>query len=232
MSQQLLNNVQRETMSKEVANKIVELLNSGKLNPGDKLPTEKELMEMLSVSRAVLREALSSIESLGLITRKTNRGTYFSTEIGSKPFMKMLSLSQRDITKIMETRLSLELGMVTLAAEKINEAELKQLYETIVEIKESKGNYADIDKRFHHIIALSAKNSILEGMIDSILESFDEVSRHLPIREKEVAVEHHTAIYEALKNHSPKDAFDAMYYHLDFNRKKIEKSINSAGNGE
>lgn len=223
MSDQLLKSIQHNTLAKEVANQIVELLTSGKLSPGDRLPPEMQLMEMMSVSRSALREALSSLESLGLIKRQTSKGTYFTKKIGSKPFSQMLALSRHDILSIMETRISLELGLVTLAAEKINDVQLKQLYETIEKISESNEDYAEIDREFHHIIALSAKNSILEDMVGSVLEAYDEISRHIPIREKSGTVEQHTAIYQALKSRSPKKAFDAMYDHLDCTRTKVLK---------
>ena len=62
--------VNRKTLAKQVIERIVHLLSSGQLKAGDKLPTEMELMDILSVSRPVLREALSSLETLGVITRK------------------------------------------------------------------------------------------------------------------------------------------------------------------
>lgn len=62
--------VNRKTLAKQVIERIVHLLSSGQLKAGDKLPTEMELMDILHVSRPVLREALSSLETLGVITRK------------------------------------------------------------------------------------------------------------------------------------------------------------------
>ncbi len=57
---------------------------------------------MLSVSRPVLREAMSSLESLGIIHRKTRDGTYFSEKISSKPYTNMLSLAGDDLPSIIE----------------------------------------------------------------------------------------------------------------------------------
>ncbi|RBN38856.1 FadR family transcriptional regulator, partial [Priestia megaterium] len=63
--------VNRNTLAKQVVDRIIQLLVSGQLKPGDKLPTEMELLDVLNVSRPVLREALSALEVLGVITRKT-----------------------------------------------------------------------------------------------------------------------------------------------------------------
>lgn len=78
--------VNRKTLAKQVIERIVHLLSSGQLKAGDKLPTEMELMDILHVSRPVLREALSSLETLGVITRKTRGGTYFNDKIGMRLF--------------------------------------------------------------------------------------------------------------------------------------------------
>lgn len=82
--------VNRKTLAKQVIERIVHLLSSGQLRAGDKLPTEMELMDILHVSRPVLREALSSLETLGVITRKTRGGTYFNDKIGIDHFPSCL----------------------------------------------------------------------------------------------------------------------------------------------
>ena len=88
-----LESVKRNTLPKQVVDSIVQLLISGQLKPGDKLPSEMELIDMLGVSRPVLREALSSLEALEVITRKTRGGTHFNNKVGSNPFSVMLALS-------------------------------------------------------------------------------------------------------------------------------------------
>lgn len=110
--------VNRKTLAKQVIERIVHLLSSGQLRAGDKLPTEMELMDILHVSRPVLREALSSLETLGVITRKTRGGTYFNDKIGMQPFSVMLALATDNLPAIIEARMALELGLVTIAAEK------------------------------------------------------------------------------------------------------------------
>ncbi|PZE19677.1 FadR/GntR family transcriptional regulator [Paenibacillus xerothermodurans] len=225
----ILESVTRKTLAKEVADRLLQLLVSGDLKPGDKLFPETELTKMLDVSRPVLREAMSSLESLGIIHRKTRDGTYFAQKIGSRPFLNMLSLAMDDLPAIIEARMALELGLITLAAEKITDRELNELYSTIEAISESPGNYAEIDKEFHRIIAFSVNNHVLEGMIDSLLMAFDQMSQNIEVRERNVAVEHHTAIYAALKKRSPSEAWLHMYRHLDFVRQKILKNTSKTG---
>ncbi|MCY8988246.1 FadR/GntR family transcriptional regulator [Bacillus atrophaeus] len=221
-----VDSVNRKTLAKQVIERIVHLLSSGQLKAGDKLPTEMELMDILHVSRPVLREALSSLETLGVITRKTRGGTYFNDKIGMHPFSVMLALALDNLPAIIEARMALELGLVTIAAEKINEDELKRLKKTIDDIANSTdNNYGEADKEFHRIIALSANNPVVEGMIQSLLITHAKIDSQIPYRERDVTVEYHKQIYDALAKRDPYQAHYHMYKHLKFVRDKIIKGM-------
>src|SRR5699024_9168441 len=215
----------KKTLSKQVLDEIINLLIEEKLKPGDKFPSELELMEQLKISRPVLREALSSLETLEIITRKPRGGTYINYKIGKNPFRMMLALFINNTSAIIEARMTLELGLVTIAAEKITDEHLAQLKETINNIKRNKsGDYGVSDKKFHRIIAHSANNSVLDGMIESLLVAHEKTDNLIPYREPDVTIKHHTAIYQALKNRDPIESFQKMYNHLDFVRTKIISS--------
>jgi GntR family transcriptional regulator, transcriptional repressor for pyruvate dehydrogenase complex len=218
----VVKSVSRNTLAKQVVDRIVQLLVSGQMKPGDKLPAEMELMGELEVSRPVLREALSALEMLGLITRKTREGTFFSNKIGSHPFSVMLALSADNLPAIIEARMALELGLVTMAAEKITDEQLERLKETIdIIAKSTDNNYGETDKEFHRIIAMSANNPVVEGMIDSLLVTHEKTDSQIKFRERDLTVEYHTAIYKALANRDPHDAFTQMYQHLNYVRQKV-----------
>jgi GntR family transcriptional regulator, transcriptional repressor for pyruvate dehydrogenase complex len=227
----IVGSVNRTTLSKQVLESIIQLLISGQMKPGDKLPTEMELMEILNVSRPVLREALSSLESLGVITRKTREGTFFNNKISSHPFSIMLSLAHDNLQAMVEARMALELGLITIAAEKISDEDLKRLEQTIEIIENSKDqNYGEADIEFHRIIALSANNQIVEGMVDSLIVTLIKIDSEIKVREPERTIEHHRAIYKALEKRDPFEAFHQMYLHLDYVRHKVLKNYH--GNKE
>jgi len=227
----IVGSVNRTTLSKQVLESIIQLLISGQMKPGDKLPTEMELMEILNVSRPVLREALSSLESLGVITRKTREGTFFNNKISSHPFSIMLSLAHDNLQAMVEARMALELGLITIAAEKISDEDLKRLKQTIEIIENSKDqNYGEADIEFHRIIALSANNQIVEGMVDSLIVTLIKIDSEIKVREPERTIEHHRAIYKALEKRDPFEAFHQMYLHLDYVRHKVLKNYH--GNKE
>ncbi|HZG72309.1 MAG TPA: FadR/GntR family transcriptional regulator [Chondromyces sp.] len=222
MKANVVETVRRSTLSQQVVEQIVYLLINGKLKPGDKLPPEMELMEQFDVSRPVLREALSSLEVLEIITRKPRGGTYVNDKVGNSPFKAMLAISINNLPAIVEARMSLELGLVTIAAEKISDNQLKRLKETIYLIKKNEEkDYGAMDKEFHRIIALSANNPVVEGMIDSLLIAHQKTDSLITYREPAITIEHHEAIYHALKRRDPFGAFQQMYRHLSYVRKKI-----------
>ena len=227
----IVGSVNRTTLSKQVLESIIQLLISGQMKPGDKLPTEMELMEILNVSRPVLREALSSLESLGVITRKTREGTFFNNKISSHPFSIMLSLAHDNLQAMVEARMALELGLITIAAEKISDEDLKRLKQTIEIIENNKDqNYGEADIEFHRIIALSANNQIVEGMVDSLIVTLIKIDSEIKVREPERTIDHHRAIYKALEKRDPFEAFHQMYLHLDYVRHKVLKNYH--GNKE
>src|SRR5699024_1333270 len=214
--------VQRNTLPQQVIEHIILLLREGKIKSGHKLPSELELMPTLGVSRPVLREALGSLETLEIINRKLRGGTYINEKVGSFPFRAMLALSINNVSAIIEARMTLELGLVTLAAEKITEKHLESLQAAIQGIEQSpNNNYGSFDKKFHRIIAESVDNPVVEGMIDSLLIAHERTDSLIPYREPSITIEHHTAIYEALKNHNPIESFKQMYNHLSFVREKV-----------
>ncbi|MFP3380859.1 FCD domain-containing protein, partial [Bacillus sp. SIMBA_069] len=85
---------------------------------------------------------------------------------------------------IIEARMTLELGLVTLAAEKITNEDLEKLRETIDYISNSSdGNYGSQDREFHRIIAQNANNPVVEGMIDSLLITHEKTDSLIKYRE-------------------------------------------------
>lgn len=222
MKEYKIDTVQRSTLSQQVLEKVVQLLMSGELKPGDKLPPEMSLMDQFGVSRPVLREALSSLETMEIITRRPRGGTFVNEKVGSSPFKVMLALSINNVPAVIEARMALELGLVTIASEKITDEQLDKIKATIDSIQENADqDYGRLDKEFHRLIAQSANNPVVEGMIDSLLITHEKTDSLISYREPEITIEHHLAIYNALKAKDPYEAFRQMYRHLSYVRDKI-----------
>ncbi len=185
-------------------------------------------MEICDVSRPVIREALTSLEVMGIIHRKTRKGSFFAERIGSKPFSMMLALAAGDIQSIIEIRVALELGLVTLAAEKITDKDLQKLKEINERMKKlPTQDSTKEDKEFHKIIAMSANNPLFAGVITPLQQFHEKILGEISLKDRDLeeTLRQHTLIYEALERRDPVAAYTAMYNHLNYARKKALKSI-------
>ncbi len=158
------------TLSQRIDEDIEQSIRQKVLQPGDKLPTETELCEMLGVSRTPLREALRRLHARGLITVKKGDGMYVS-ELSSESALSQLNLYfELNLTKdmaleILNMRQMFEPEIVRGAARCRTDDDLKVIGETLNDLRacdhsdlQSEGM---IDDRFHALIARSCHNAVV-----------------------------------------------------------------------
>lgn len=218
----------------QVIAQIKSMIVNGTLKSGDKLPSERELVEHLQVSRPSIREALRALQTTGLIECKQGEGNYISQSFENtlfEPLSIMFMLQESNPEKIIEVRKVIEVETAAIAAEKITDEELESLHELIKALKNStyENDNSKLDKKFHYQIAQASGNVIILNILNAIsllIDSFIEGTRKnilVDEKNKEVLVTQHTNIYEALKNHDSQKASEAMRKHLDFANKYITK---------
>ena len=218
----------------QVIEQIKQMIADGSLKKGDKLPTERDLVERLQVSRTSIREALRALQIIGLVECRQGEGNYINNELENslfEPISMMFMLQQSNPIEILEVRRVNEVETARMAAEKITNEELenlKILLKTFNNIKNEEDN-SIIDKQFHYEIAKASKNFLLASIlnaISSLMDSFikDARKKILLVEDNfEVLTKQHWDIYEALKNHNPQKAAEAMEKHLDFTAKYYKK---------
>jgi len=171
--------VQSKRLHQQVFEQIQEMLLSGRLKPGDKLPSERDLVELLKVSRNSIREALRSLEVLGIIECRQGGGNYIKLDVGAgllEPMSIMFHLRGGKFTDILEVRRSLEASAVALAAERATPEQGRALMSLIESLKAdpSEAGSVRIDKELHFKIAELSGNALLMSFlsaISSLLES-------------------------------------------------------------
>jgi DNA-binding FadR family transcriptional regulator len=210
--------------SSAIADQIRAAIVGGRLQEGERLPPERELAEQFGVSRVTVRDALRALEAMGLIeVRVGARGGAFVTVptgavVGQtmSDMMMMQAISPEDVV---EARLILELGTVTLACARATEEDLKRLREldrTAREALADKTYTRELSWDFHAALADAAHNGALEGLTHSFRSS---LSMH-PIRTREGArafertVEEHHSIYHAIEAGDGAAARREMAHHL------------------
>jgi GntR family transcriptional repressor for pyruvate dehydrogenase complex len=201
---------------------LIELINSGLLKAGDRLPTERELANQLSVGRTTIREALKLLTLSGLLEARRGSGTYVRKDyvnfIANQVQWPVL-LSVQDVDQIFEVREALEVQTASLAAQRatLEETEDIKVYRKLLELNgRDVEQEAEIDMRFHHAIAVGSHNALLLRLmlsLENLLREYITLSNKLT-DDMRSTVHEHEAIYEAIKARDPKAAARAMAAHL------------------
>lgn len=220
-------------ISENITEQIRRAIFEEKLNPGDKLPPERELMENFGVSKATLREALRSLEVLGFLEiRKGASGGAFVTEVDMKKardsftnFLHFKNLSLRDLS---EVRLILEPYVADKAAPAINEEDLKKLEKLMKECGHILKHDIPIESRkneieFHRIIAGVTGNPILMFILDFIENLLIDTKEILqPSKQfSQKVLNAHRRIYKALLERDPRKAREEMAKHV----REVERDL-------
>jgi DNA-binding FadR family transcriptional regulator len=210
--------------SSSIADQIRRAILAGKLSKGERLPPERELAEQFGVSRVSVRDALRALEAMGLIeVRVGARGGAFVTAptgtLVGQTISDMMMMEVLTPEDIVEARLIVELGTVTLAVARATEenvAALRDLDERARKALAAKTYTRELSWDFHALLALAAQNVAVEGLTRSFRNS---LSMH-PIRTREGArghertVEEHGRILEAVERRDGPTARRELAVHL------------------
>jgi GntR family transcriptional repressor for pyruvate dehydrogenase complex len=215
--------IRRETLTSRVFDYLFAQIKSGKVKPGDKLPTEKELTKKLGVSRTCVREAMKSLQALQLVTVRAAVGAVVSQPspgawFNAYLFAAAIQSEQRDAQT--EFRKILEVGLVSLAAEKADDKDILALSKSIAAYERAlllgeAPSQADVD--FHTAVAVASKNPIAEMVWRSIVPPLTEQLRAtmtVPTGPVE-GLRDHLRIFSAITERNPEKARSAMRAHLD-----------------
>jgi GntR family transcriptional repressor for pyruvate dehydrogenase complex len=189
--------------SSAIAEQIRTAIVTGRLSRGDRLSPERELAEQFGVSRVTVRDALRSLEAMGLIEVKVGArgGAFVTAPTGSKvaqTMSDMMMLSATTPEDIVEARLIVELGTVTLACARATDEDLTRLRELCERGSAAlaAGTYTrELSWDFHGLLAHAAHN----GAVDGLTQSFRSTLSLHPLRVREGARAHELTVGEHLR---------------------------------
>jgi GntR family transcriptional repressor for pyruvate dehydrogenase complex len=228
----------------QVVNHIRALIEDGTLQPGDKIPPEREFAHSLNISRASLRTGLGYLAAMGVMKVRHGVGTFVAdgpAEFGKASVSIMGALHGFQSWQMFEARLILEGNLAALAAERGTEKHHAALAEEVAEIFASVENPSDFlihDVLFHRLVSQASGNPILAALMETITSSMYEkrrksVERSIDLRE---SAEMHREIFRAIRAHNPVEARKLMEEHLrtaqtaqDMERPKRRKAAKSVG---
>ena len=214
--------VRRTRLFEGIVAQVRDLIRDGRLQPGQRLPAERELAERFQVSRASLREAIRTLELERLVVIRPGAGTFVSKE-GFDAAMDVLArrlLAEREaLADVVELRLVLEPQIAALAAQRAT-PEDKERLETILKEQEEqilRGETGAVaDTAFHSAMASASQNQALVRLSATLVEllapSRDE-SLQTPERSHR-SVKSHRTILSAIQQGDAEAARQAMTEHI------------------
>ncbi|AMP02651.1 FadR/GntR family transcriptional regulator [Collimonas pratensis] len=232
-------------LAQSVVASIADSIRDGSSKPGDKLPTESELMRTQGVSRTVIREAISHLQASGLVETRHGIGTFVLaasnvSNTGNFDIDPETVITMRDILAILELRISLEAEAAGLAAARRNEEQLAQMRLALDAFQKSaheRGDSVAADVQFHLHIAQATGNryfvDILSHLgttiiprtrINSARLAHDDPTAYLDRVHRE-----HEDIYNAIVRQDADSARAAMRTHLSNSRERLRKVQDSMG---
>lgn len=158
----------------EAITKIKEMIVSGELRPGDRLPREKELSERLGLSRNSLREAVKALSMIRILDVRQGDGTYV-TSLSPPLLLEALSFvvdfhGDAQVLELLEVRRILEPAATAMACARVGDDDVRGLYALLDGVTEDVAveKLVESDLEFHRRIAQASGNAYLASLLDSL----------------------------------------------------------------
>lgn len=220
--------IRQKKISEEIVDQLKSLIFEGQLRPGQRLPPERDLAKSLNVSRVSLREALNTLQGMGLLEIQQGNRTFvrpITTLSVNDPLVSFCRSSSSNMFQVFELRKYLEVGSVSLAAERAKSREVEKLEEILQEMEDDlKKNRlgASSDLIFHTTLVEATHNQAYIHIMKTIYDLLQEELRIAwgkIFRKKEKRKKlflQHQGIFNAVKGHNPLKAAQKALVHLDF----------------
>jgi len=221
--------VRKARRYQQVAEQIERLIFKGVLKPGDCLPPERDLAQKFGVARSSIRDAIRTLEVMGLLDPRQGHGTVVrevSADALVVPLASLLMRKREMIAELVDVRRMIEPALAARAALNASEEELAHLADILERQKRKmrRGEPTiDEDSEFHYAIALAARNSVVLKVVDLLMDLLRESrARSLQVPGRlERSVAGHRRILLALQRRDPNAAEAAVRKHL----KEIEEIV-------
>jgi GntR family transcriptional repressor for pyruvate dehydrogenase complex len=225
--------IKREPLTTQVARRLVEYILSGQIEPGDRMPSERQLAEAFGVGRSAMREALKALTLIGLLDVRQGDGTYLkradSALLPNVIEWGMLLGEQRTMD-LVEARQHFEPVIASLAARRRSENDLAELRRLLGRMERSADDtvgFVDADVAFHQRLAEAAGNSVLKD-IHSGVQALSRAWIHRVISSAESSVpsyQEHIPVYEAVERGDPAAAAAAMEQHMTSAAERLRRAL-------
>ena len=215
----------------KVIDYIKKEIREGSLTSGSKLPAERELSGLLGISRNSVREAIRTLDIMGVISSQQGAGNYLTGNFENnlvESMSMMFLLNQIDYQQISQLRRGLEMQALMLAIDNITDAQVSELSAVVAELEHTtEENNILLDKRLHYTIATASKNVLIMNILQALSDLIDQFIVDLR-REilsspdsKIILLEAHNAMMQSLISKDKNLAYDAINKHFGIIDEKL-----------
>lgn len=216
----------------KVINYIKKQIRHGELSIGGKLPAERELSDILGISRNSVREAIRTLDNMGIIESQHGAGNFLTGKFESsleESLSMLFLLNQIDYNQISQLRRALELEALLLAIDNMSDEEIHSLNHLVSQLeKETEENNVILDKRMHYTIALASNNTLIVSILQALSEVLDrfivDLRREILSQEdsRRGLMEAHNEMIKSLMTRDKKLAYEAINKHFDIIDEKLK----------
>jgi GntR family transcriptional repressor for pyruvate dehydrogenase complex len=218
--------VRRRKLYEEVASRLEASIHEGRYSPGDRLPSERQLMQHFGVGRPAVREALFALQRMGLVAissgerAKVTRPTPQAMFESLSGTARHLLATAEGIRHFQEARTFFEVGLARYAAERAGKADIAALEAALADNAAAIGNAAAFERTdvaFHYVLALIPRNPIFTAIHQAIVAWLTE-QRHVTLQrggQNEIAYKAHKQVFEAIAARDADRAEKVMRGHME-----------------
>jgi GntR family transcriptional repressor for pyruvate dehydrogenase complex len=237
MAESSFSKLEREAnLSQRVGSEIEALIMSGKLQPDQRLPAERDLAEQFGVSRTVIREAVKGLAARGMVQVSHGRAGTVVRLPTHNHLTDMMTLYLRggDLTgeygDLIEVRRIIEVSIAGFAAERRAETDISAMADNLAHMEAVVGNrdqYVDLDLAFHMLVAQATRNRLFPLLIDSVNDLMVGVRReaYRVHGEPSNTLAQHRAIFNAIEKANPTAAREAMLQHIEWGQRVLHRAL-------
>jgi GntR family transcriptional regulator, transcriptional repressor for pyruvate dehydrogenase complex len=209
--------IRPQTVAEAVIERILGDISAGRLEAEQRLPPQREMAQSLGVSNSSVREALQSLQTMGVIEIRHGVGAFVLDQTRIRPMSKpgawSVVLTSRRIEEVMEARCVVEIGLARMAAERATDEQIEELSGCLAEMTRALGQndgqvYSENDVRFHTLLAESSGNVLLSHFTHTLGDPLRSLIEFLPY--SSAGLLRHRHILDAVRRRNSADAARAM----------------------
>jgi GntR family transcriptional repressor for pyruvate dehydrogenase complex len=227
--------IPRTDLTQEIVKRLVNLILEEGLKPGDRLPSERDLITQFSVGRSTLREAIRILSAIGVVRVSVGEGMSVGSgdlSLIARPLTLGLLIGEQSRNELIEARRLLEVELAGLAADRATEEETGKIGAQLEVMRASQltdpKRYARADLNFHLAIAAASHNHLLSNLLETLRHVLgtliEKVVVHYDRNHMPQSFKVHVPIFDAIQKRDSKAARRAMAAHLD----RLEERLTAA----